>query len=245
MRNTENHSANNAYISASNRCQELSKNDDIENESNTEDYVKPTKAAESNKTNSGKRNNSNTRKKSTNPIIQRHKKAQQHVKEYDNVIVILGDSMVKDLKRWELSNDNQNVVVKSFNGPKTSNMHWHVKPTIEIIIHCGTNDISKDMDPEKIAADIINLSKSVGEESGSNAIIFGLVPPKGYLNAKLRNVNNRLRDYCRNRMLTFLKYENINAKTHSNISGVHLNSKGVSLFNKNFVNLLNILDSEN
>ena len=78
--------------------------------------------------------------------------------------------MVKDLKRWELSNDNQKVVVKSFNGAKTSNMHWHVKPTIEIIIHCGTNDISKDMDPEKIAADIINLSKSVGEESGSNAL---------------------------------------------------------------------------
>ena len=28
-----------------------------------------------------------------------------------------------------------------------------------IIIHCGTNDISKDVDQEKIAADIKNLSK--------------------------------------------------------------------------------------
>ena len=27
-----------------------------------------------------------------------------------------------------------------------------------IIINCGTNDISKDKDPGKIAADIINLS---------------------------------------------------------------------------------------
>ena len=49
---------NNAYISISNRYQKI-------NESNTEDYVKPTQAAESNKTNSGERNNSNTRKKST------------------------------------------------------------------------------------------------------------------------------------------------------------------------------------
>ena len=69
--------------------------------------------------------------------------------------------------------------MKSFRGAKTSHMHWHAKPTIEknpenIIIHCGTNDISKDADPEKIAADIINLSKSVGEESGSNVIISGL-----------------------------------------------------------------------
>ena len=44
-------------ISTSKRYQELSKNDDIENESNTRDYVKPTKAAESNKTNLGKKNN--------------------------------------------------------------------------------------------------------------------------------------------------------------------------------------------
>ena len=48
-------------------------------------------------------------------------------------------------------------------------MHWHVKTTIEkkpenIIVHCGTNDISKDADLEKIAADIINLSESVCEK---------------------------------------------------------------------------------
>ena len=68
------------------------------------------------------------------------------------------------------------------------------------------------MDPGKIAADIINLSKSVREESGSNVIISGLVPRKEYLNAKVRNVNNMPRDYCRSRTLTFLKYYNINDK---------------------------------
>ena len=40
-------------------------------------------------------------------------------------------------------------------------------------------------------------------------------------------------------MLAFIKHDNINAKTHSNISGLHLNSKAVLLFNENFVNLLN------
>ena len=53
-----------------------------------------------------------------------------------------------------------------------------------------------------MAADIINPSKSVSEESGTNVIISGLVPRKGYLkakvrnvylNAKVRNVNNELR----------------------------------------------------
>ena len=45
-------------------------------------------------------------------------------------------------------------------------------------------------------------------------------------------------------MLTFLKHGNVNAKIHSNISGLHLNSKRVSLFNENFVNLLNTVDLE-
>ena len=152
--------------------------------------------------------------------------------------------MVKDLKGWELINDRQKVVVKSFRGAKISQMHWHAKSNMKkiqenIIIHCGSNDVSKDADPEEIAADIINLSKSVSEESESNVIISGLVPRKGYLNAK---GYNRLRDYCRDCMLTFFKHGNINAKNHWNISGLHLR---VSLFNENFVNLLNTLNLEN
>ena len=133
VRNSENLSANNRYISTSNRYQELSKNDDIENENNTEDYVKPANAAESNRTNSGKtkRSNSDTRKKLTNPIIHCHKKTQQHVKKYDNVTVILGDSLVKNLKGWELSNDKRKTAVKSFRGAKTCYMHFHAKLTIE------------------------------------------------------------------------------------------------------------------
>ena len=134
--------------------------------------------------------------------------------------------MVKDFKGWELSSDKQKVVVKSFRAEKTSHMHWHAKPTIEkkpenIIIPCGTNDISKKADPEKITADIINLTKSVSEESGSNVIISGLVPRKEYLNAKIRIINNRLRDYYGNCVLTFLKHGNINAKIHYNVSGLH------------------------
>ena len=46
-------------------------------------------------------------------------------------------------------------------------------------------------------------------------------------------------------MLNFFKHGNINAKTQRDISGQHLNSKGVSPFNENFVSLLNTLDSEN
>ena len=129
--------------------------------------------------------------------------------------------------------------MKSFRGVKTSIVHWHAKPTIEetleniilhcgtndIIIHCGTNDISKDEDSEEIATDTINLSKTVRVESRSNVIISDLAPRKRYLNAKVGNVNNRLFDYCRNLMLTFLNHDNINVQIHCKISGLHLKSK--------------------
>ena len=128
-------------------------------------------------------------------------------------------------------------------------MLWHTKPIIEkksesVITHCGNNDIRKDADLEKILADIIKLSKSVSEESF--AIISALVQRKGCLNEKIKIVKNRLPDYCRNQMLIFVKHDNINAKTHcNNDSGLHFSSKGVSLFNQNFVCLFNTLNSEN
>ena len=98
---------------------------------------------------------------------------------------------------------------------------------------------------KKTAADIINLSKSVGEESGSNVTGSRLVPHKGCPNAKVRNVNNMLPDFCRYCTFFFLKHNNINAKAHCNISALHLNSKGVSMFNEKFVNLLYTADLEN
>ena len=39
--------------------------------------------------------------------------------------------MVEDINGWELLNDKQKVVVKSFREVKTSYMHWHAKTNIK------------------------------------------------------------------------------------------------------------------
>ena len=39
-----------------------------------------------------------------------------------DVTVILGDSIIKDVKGWELTDDSNKVVVKSFSGATTSQM---------------------------------------------------------------------------------------------------------------------------
>ena len=66
----------------------------------------------------------------------------------------MGDSIVQHLEGLELSNDEQKFVVKSFREPKMSHMHWYAKQTKEknlenIIIYCGTNDLSNYTDSEK------------------------------------------------------------------------------------------------
>ena len=62
-----------------------------------------------------------------------------------DVTVILGDCTIKDVKGWELTDESNKVIVKSFLGGTTSQMKWHVKPTTEqnpkSILNYRTNDI--------------------------------------------------------------------------------------------------------
>ena len=77
------------------------------------------------------------------------------------VTVLLGDSIVKDVKGWKLSDDKNKVVIKYFSGAKTKDMESYTIPTLEqnpetIIIHCGTNDLKSDSYPEEIARVLSN-----------------------------------------------------------------------------------------
>ena len=66
------------------------------------------------------------------------------------------------MKGWELTDELNKVAVRFFRGATTSQVRWHVKPTIEkirksITLHCGTND-SK---PQNIAEEFVELAKSI------------------------------------------------------------------------------------
>ena len=128
-------------------------------------------------------------------------------------------------------------------------MKWHVKPTTEqnpknIILHCGTNDINDDSDPQNIAEEIVELAKSISKDCNSNVTVSGIVPRYGKLNEKVRSVNRLLRIYCRNMDMRFVGHENINPSKHLNRSGLHLNHLGTPILTVNFLNVLNSLDSE-
>ena len=78
-----------------------------------------------------------------------------------NTIVLLRDSMVKNVQGWNVGKGiNHRFVVKDFSGAKVADMYHHVKPTLEqapgdIATHCGTNDLH-DNEPKANLAEVIS-----------------------------------------------------------------------------------------
>ena len=78
-----------------------------------------------------------------NSNAQRSDKSQSPKKKFT---AVLGDSIIKNLQGWRLSDDNNHVVVKSFAGANCTDMEDYLKPGVRkepenIILHVGTNDI--------------------------------------------------------------------------------------------------------
>ena len=106
--------------------------------------------------------------------FRRNRKKQERKKD-QIITAIVGDSMVKDIYRWDLSDNYEKFVVKQFSGSTTEDVMTYIKPPLKcnhdrFIIHVGTNDLRSDQDPETIvrnAVDVANNSKTVKFVSSS------------------------------------------------------------------------------
>jgi len=65
----------------------------------------------------------------------------------NSVTVIIGDSIIKDVKGWQLSKSTkERIVVNPFPGATSDDMSNYVIPSVQrkpnrIILHVGTNDL--------------------------------------------------------------------------------------------------------
>ena len=162
------------------------------------------------------------------------------------VTVILGDSMVKDIKGWKLSRSTRKVVVKHFSGAKTKDMKSYVIPTVEqkpdnLILHTGTNDLKNIDTPEEITMGILNLAMTCKTDTNS-VFISGIVPRSDKLNEKASKVNSILRHECNVRNICFIDNKHISPRFHCNRSGLHLNYYGTRKLQEKFLYELAKLD---
>ena len=92
----------------------------------------PNKNKKSDKQNKdlSKRNSNSSRK-----ISSKKKMKDKKIRKSRDVTVILSDSIIKDVKGWELTDDSNKIVVKSFRGATTSQIKWHEQNPKKIFLH--------------------------------------------------------------------------------------------------------------
>ena len=152
---------------------------------------------------------------------------------------ILGDSTIKHVSQNSLSKlpDNCKVYVKDFPGARVRCTQDYVRPTIRenpdhIILHLGTNDLTTNSPPEKVAESVIDLASSLKSNSCSVAISNITVRNDRY-RKKVVQVNRHLKTLCIERNFELIT-QNIITEKHLNGSKLHLNKRGTVILSNTF-----------
>ena len=103
---------------------------------------------------------------------------QSEQQDSENRVVILGDSTVKGLQWWKMSQNHTKVQMRCFPGATVSNMKSYAIPTVrtdpsEIILHVGMNDLCH-RSPREVAEDIISLCEDISQNTTAGVTISGL-----------------------------------------------------------------------
>ncbi len=159
-------------------------------------------------------------------------------------VVIIGDSMLKQIKRKDINYNLQDTVthVKTFPGATSEDMSSYIEPTLksnpdEVILHCGTNDLRHEQ-PKEIAERIVGIAKEI-ESRGQKATVSGLIrrTDSPELETKRRSVNVFLGEMLLGSTTRFISHENVHP-FHLNRWGLHLNQYGSKIITENFVRYL-------
>ena len=172
-------------------------------------------------------------------------KAEQQ--EGRKTVVVAGDSIIKYVKGWELSNSEQNVAVKSFSGATVEDMNDFLKPTIrrqpdKLLIHVGTNDI-RSLAPQDIADKVSEVTQQFKQGSRKTRIIISslIIRSDNPEFAKVKQTNVALKLKCEENNWSFVDCSNINS-LYLNRRGLHLTHEGSALLQANIANILTSQD---
>ena len=103
-----------------------------------------------------------------------------------NKSFILGDSMIKQTKGWELSSkidSKHSNYVRSFSSVKARSMKDYVKPYVReqnpdhIIMHVRANGLNSENKPGGAAESIVNLVEGMVSEK-RKVVVSGIMPQK-------------------------------------------------------------------
>ena len=156
-------------------------------------------------------------------------------------IFILGDSIIKNVNGYEISGktDHSRVYIRPSLSAKVRCMEDHIKPVLRnkpdhIIFHIGTNDIQSNKNSEDIANSIIELVLSAKSES-CDASISNIVVGKDRHQNKCQEVNDHLKEKCREKNINLIDQSKSIKPQHLNKTRLHLTKKGTSILSSTFI----------
>lgn len=155
-------------------------------------------------------------------------------------IVILGDSLTKNLQGHKMSKACK-VVSKSFPGSSVEDMTHYMAPTVEkhpdeIILHVGTTNLQTD-EPRIIADKVTALAMEIKKKSSKTQVtISSLITRKDAEVNKTRveETNQLLKSSSVKHHWKFIDHSNID-ETSLNRGGLHLNRKGQGFLARNLI----------
>ena len=150
------------------------------------------------------------------------------------VRAIVGESMIKDIYDWELSDREEKGDVKYFSGSTKEDMKTYIQPPLKrdpdrVMIHVGKNDLRSSQDPETIAKNIIDIAKN-SSTNKNEILVSRIVPRQDNLDSKGRQANNILQKLCMENNFVYVNHDSIKSRQHCNYGGVHLNTAKVVRF---------------
>ena len=180
--------------------------------------------------------------KTSNQDDNGHKKSNSHSEKNTDKdqsknkrIYILGDSMLKNLKGWEIPKKlkNANVYVKHFASAKVRCMKDHIKPSLRekpdhIVFHVGRNDLVSDRPPDLIAKSIVDVASSMKNEN-NDVTVSNIIARADLFKKKANEVNDYLSKLFMERNIYLIDHSKTLKAQQLNGSKLHLNRRGAPI----------------
>ena len=167
-----------------------------------------------------------------------------HGKDQKNVLIIR-DSMIKNITDRGISRENI-IRMRSHPGATTIDICDYIKPELRqkldvVIVHCGTNDISNNINTAKKMKKLVKEMEENNHENIPEVVISSII--KRYdqdYNEEIQSINDKLQRFCTSKGLSFIDNKNID-KSCLNKGKLHLNREGSYFLDNNFKKFVNAL----
>ena len=164
------------------------------------------------------------------------------IKNQSNKVVIIGDSMLNNIKSRGLLCKSKKVDVLNFSGETSEDILTKIDDVLDekpasLIVHVGTNDLTNEINLLSNAKKIVNKIK---KKSPNTVVTFSNIivrKDKRNLEKARADTNSRLKNFCRQKNINLIPNNNIKEE-HLGVKKLHLNRKGNSIFAKNLLNFI-------